>query len=554
MTDLIEHTAVGGAGILTESNSLHSCSVTKETWSSNGLSVEKLDLSIEGKKLITNASFNIASKDRIVLLGRNGCGKSTLFNWITMHKSTPLSIYNVSQELPESKMSITKIVLSAHIERGKLWEIQANLESKEELSSDEVSLFKKIGEELSAMKADADPPRVKKILHGLGFSPEQMECPLNTFSGGWRARVGLAMGLFIEPDLLLLDEPTNHLDLEGVIWLCSYLEKWKKAFIVISHNIGFIRAVGNKQWLIENGCLYIYNCTYDKYLKQRALDMKKIEKSWELLEKEVQAIKGKGTPASKKAAEELIKKRTAEGVVRPVKPYNPKFSFGETISTIKHSLLSPENTKLGYDGKIVLSIESFALYNGTHVALVGTNGSGKSTFIKFLAGELDPICGEISRRHGLKILKFDQHFYHSLPDESTPLDYILSNGGKAELVREMLGKSGLGGEAHTRPIKTLSGGQKARVYFTYIAIQQPDIMLLDEPTNHLDIETIDALCIGLKEFHGASIIVSHDIDFLEKVSTEVWKTEKGVLSQISDDISGLETYVETLLESIEDSD
>lgn len=523
----------------------------KETWTKDGISVNELDLSIGGKQLLTNASFAVAAKDRIVLLGRNGCGKSTLFNWITAHQSTPLSIYNVSQELPESNLSITKMVLSAHVERGKLWEIQANLETKEELSPEELVQYKHAGEELASMKAEADPPRVKKILHGLGFSSAQMESPLNTFSGGWRARVALAMGLFMEPDLLLLDEPTNHLDLEGVLWLSSYLETWRQAFIVISHNVGFIRSVGNKQWLIENGRLYVYNCNYGHYLKQRILDQKKIEKSWELLEKEVQAIKGKGTPAAKRAAEDLMKKRAAEGVVRPAKPYRPKFFFAELGTRVKQSLLSTESAVLGYDGTPVIAISSFALYGGSRVALVGANGSGKSTFIKFLNGDLEPMEGEVMRRTGLKTLKFDQHFYHTLPEEKSPIEYIVSVGGRVDVARRILGASGLEGEAHSRPIGTLSGGQKARVYFTYLAIQEPDILLLDEPTNHLDMETVEALQQGLLDFPGAVILVSHDLEFLESVATEVWQTADGKLTQLSDDASGLDEYVEAVCESME---
>lgn len=311
----------GGAGA---TDPIFEAVATKEIWNRDAISVENLRLTIGAKTLIHSASFRIGKEDRIAVLGRNGCGKSTFFHWLTTHdKRCPWSIYEVSQELPPTTQSITSVVLSAHLERGVLWSRQAALEEKDELTEEETKEYEVISEQLVAMGADADEARVQKILHGLGFKHAEMTLPLATFSGGWRARVALAQGLFMEPDLLLLDEPTNHLDLEGVLWLTEYLRVWPKAFLVISHNAGFLREIGSVQWLIENERLMTYRCSYNRFLKQRDLDVKKAEKDWEKLEKDVAALRARGTPAGKQAAEDLLVKRATEGVVRPARHIDP---------------------------------------------------------------------------------------------------------------------------------------------------------------------------------------------------------------------------------------
>jgi ATP-binding cassette subfamily F protein 3 len=409
----------------------------------------------------------------------------------------------------------------------------------------------RIHDELMAAGADSDEARASKILNGLGFSLADMRRPVSEFSGGWRARVALAQGLFMEPDLLLLDEPTNHLDLEGVLWLSAFMQGLRSAVVVISHNRGFVREVANSVWEIIGGRLRVYKCRYDRYLKQRALDEKVAEKAWIALEKEVTALKGKGTPQARKAAEELMAKRAREGVLRPEPFYRPRFFFadGVVVGSEDRLLIRTDEADLGYDGAVVLAGVTFGLYGGCRVALVGGNGSGKSTLLKFLVGELPALSGHVEKRPGLRICKFDQHFYHSLPAELSALEYVTSAAGSAvtpALVRKILGGSGLKGVEQTQPIGTLSGGQKARVYFASLAAQGPDVLLMDEPTNHLDIETIDGLATGLATFPGAAVIVSHDLDFLETVATEVWMTAGGRLTRLGEGAEGLEEYVDTV--------
>jgi ATPase subunit of ABC transporter with duplicated ATPase domains len=530
--------------------------VASETWNRDAVSVEGLDLAIGSKTLLKDTAFTLTRGDRVALLGRNGCGKSTLFHWIGARPTTAWSVYEVAQELPPTDASVVSVVLAAHLERGRLWARKAELEAIEDIGDEDWAEYMTVTEQLDAMKAEADVPIAKRILHGLGFAHEQMDGPLSALSGGWRARVALAQGLFMQPDMLLLDEPTNHLDLDGVIWLQDYLASWPKTLIVISHNAGFVRSVASAIWLIRRSALTTYKCRYDRHLKLLAEETKKAAKAWDAFDKEYTALRKKGTPAARKEAEALLAKRTAEGVVRPEKPYVPKFFFMEAEPvSVRGPLITTDAARLGYGDTVILDNVTFALHPECRVALVGANGSGKSTLLKFLSGELgalDGIAG-VSCRPGLRICKFDQHFYHSLPEILTPLEFLgsIAPSVPAGTLRQILGASGLEGVAHTQRIQTLSGGQKARVYFGSIAVQAPDILLMDEPTNHLDMETVTGLAAGLRNFPGAAIIVSHDLDFLEEVTTEVWMTAAGALQRLGEGTDGLQMYVEKVIAGLD---
>ena len=523
------------------------------------------------KRLVTGATFTIPRGARIALLGKNGCGKSTLFHWLTWldpvldpdKRKRPWFIYEVAQELEASTKSVISVVLAAHLVRGALWARQAELDGQEEdLTDAELEEYTRIGDQLAAMKADEDESRARRILYGLGLSAAQTDGPVTHLSGGWRARVALAQGLFMEPDLLLLDEPTNHLDLHGVLWLQEYLGRWSKTLLVISHNAGFVREVATTNWWIDSGRLTVFACRYDRFVRLRTEENAKREKAWSTLEKQIAALKKKGQA---KEASLLVDKRTAEGVTRPDKLYAPRFFFleEEESRTVRGgALLSTEGAILGYRSEdkatetaIILSNVTFALHPGCRVALVGANGSGKSTLLKFLANKL-PALNEsdtsVQRRAGTRVCVFDQHFYHSLPPDLTPLEHLthIAPDVGRDLVRKVLGATGLEGAAHTRPIGTLSGGQKARVYFGSISVCAPDILLMDEPTNHLDMETVAGLQEGLKEFPGAAILVSHDIEFLKEVATEVWCTESGRVERLGEGIDALDLYVERVVEEM----
>jgi ATPase subunit of ABC transporter with duplicated ATPase domains len=526
-------------------------------WNKDALSVEGLTISLGGKQLINNSELTITYGDRIGLLGRNGCGKTTLFNFISTqskqkNKIVPWSIYEVVQELPSTEQSITAVVLSSHLERGILWNRRNELELIDDMSDIELAEYNSVCERLEGMNAEADIPKAKIILRGLGFAKDELESPLNSFSGGWRARVALACGLFMEPDLLMLDEPTNHLDLNAVIWLANFCKSWKKTLVVITHNSYFAHNVCNSIIHINNKKIGTYKCTYNKFLKMRTQIEEKELKDWEKLEKEIAKLKATGNIKNKKAAEELLEKKAKEGVTRPPKSYKPKFMF-ENSNEYKEgtALLNLTEASFSYGDKLILKNVNYALYPLSRSVLVGENGAGKSTLLKLLIGSIEPNQGTCMRKAGLTVKYFNQHFYHDLPPTLNPIEYVSSQSKKSQIdiVRKLLGASGLEGEAHTRQIDTLSGGQKARVYFAGLVISQPDILLLDEPTNHLDMETTEGLLNGLKDFPGAVVIVSHDLDFLEELGTEVWIVERQQVLRLGEGIDGLGVYVDKVMKT-----
>jgi ATPase subunit of ABC transporter with duplicated ATPase domains len=539
-----------------------STTLVKSHWNRDAISVEGLSIAIGSTQIVSSVSFTIPKGARIALLGRNGCGKTTLARWISSMESESKwwKIYQVAQELPKTEHTVVSTVLSAHTVLGQLWARQAQLESVAEMTDAEMEEYSEIGDKLTAMKSDMEESRARRILHGLGFSREQTDAPLSHLSGGWCARVALAQGLFMEPDLLVLDEPTNHLDLHGVIWLQEYLNHWTKTLFVISHNAGFLRDFATTQWYLHCGKLTVYNCQYDQFRKMRAVEDAKAEAEWEQVKKQVAFLKKKNRG---KEANELLARKAAEGVVRPDKPYTPRFFIlededDETSVRVRHgALLATSDAVIGYSKTApVLTNVSFALHPGCRVALVGANGSGKTTLIRFLLGELQSFSGplSVSRRSGLRVCAFDQQFFHTLPEHQTPLEFISSVAPDIhkDLVRKLLGATRLEGAAHSQPIGTLSGGQKSRVYFASIAAQAPDILLMDEPTNHLDMETIVGLQEGLKDFSGAAVIVSHDLDFLEEIATEVWCTADGKLTRFGEGVDGLERYVQQVLHDVTD--
>lgn len=532
------------------------------TWNKDALVSENLNISIGGKPLIINSEFKISLGERIGLLGRNGCGKTTLFNYIAKLKDSreetnekiPWSTYEVMQELPATNQSITNVVLAAHLERGKLWNRRNDLELIEELSDNELDEYNEICEKLDSMKADADLPKAKIILRGLGFLAKELDSPLSTFSGGWKARVALACGLFMEPDLLLLDEPTNHLDLNAVLWLTEFCKSWKKTLIVITHNGYFAHNVCTSIYHIANKKITSYKCSYNKFLKMKTQTEDKAKRDWEKLDKEVSRLKSAGSIKDKKAATELFEKKTKEGIVRPPREYKPKFFFeNEGGYAPGTSLLDLTDVSFNYDDKLILKDVNYALYPKARSVLVGANGAGKSTLLKLLIGSIEPKQGDCNRKTGLYVKYFNQHFYNDLPSNLSPIEYVSSQSKKQQIdiVRKLLGASGLEGEAHSRKIETLSGGQKARVYFAGLVISQPDILLLDEPTNHLDMETTEGLLTGIKNFPGAVVIVSHDLEFLEEIGTDVWLVEDQQVKRLGEGIDGLEIYVDKVMETIE---
>eukprot|EP00123_Amoebidium_parasiticum_P017414 comp23842_c0_seq1/m.41634 comp23842_c0_seq1/g.41634 ORF comp23842_c0_seq1/g.41634 comp23842_c0_seq1/m.41634 type:complete len:632 (-) comp23842_c0_seq1:229-2124(-) len=519
--------------------------------------INNFSISVGGKELFRNASLTVSKGRRYGLLGPNGQGKTTLLKHMAERKmrgiSENISILLVEQELAvPDDTRVVDAVLRADKKTRALLEEEQKLQQKQEegdVSEETGNKLREIYDELHFRGADSAESRVRRILYGLGFDDSAQERPTRTFSGGWRMRVSLAQALFMEPDLLLLDEPTNHLDLNAVIWLDSYLQKWKKMLLVVSHDQDFLDSICTDIIHLENKQLVQYRGGYYEFKKMHAQREKDLARQYEKQQDKLKQFKKQGlskdkaeAAAKKQAAtkkekgagkkkggedeESMLTKLQAELIERP-KEYKVHFDF-PTPPEITPPYIEVDNVSFRYnETKPWLFTElDFGVGLDTRACVVGPNGSGKSTVIKLLAGEVTPSQGEVRINRKLRVARYHQHFDDLLPFEKTPVDYLKDKFNKTyQEVRNKLGKFGLEGHAHTILIRDLSGGQKARVVLADISFQEPHIMYLDEPTNHLDIESIDALIHGINEFEGGVVCVTHDARLVKEAEMVLWVVE-----------------------------
>ena len=510
--------------------------VGKANSTSNMVQVNNFSIAIGPKKLFEDSEFVLSPGNIYGLIGKNGCGKTTLLRMISTREfpvNEKILVLHVEQEIENTDKNPVELLLASngsfykhHLRFNELEEIMSSEGFVDMENSDEIlEEYENIELELRSIVPEAEEAKIKKILKGLGFTDKTMEQPSNLFSGGWKMRISLAKALYIEPDLLLLDEPTNHLDLEAVVWLGSYLESVfpakNKMALVVSHNVGFLNQVATHILNIEKGKLVTYKGNYSTF--KYNLNKKQIHdaKEWDKL---IKKKKGK----SKKEYEELVKK---SGLTEPEKPYNVNINFSD-IGRFPGNVISVDEMSFSYGEKKIFDKISFGVDMDSRVTLIGRNGIGKSTLLKLIMGELEPNEGKLSRQNGLRIGYYHQHFEHFLPKDKTPVEYLeesvpqdLIIGSKMQTVRKYLGTLKLEAEAHNSIIGSLSGGQKARVAFISLLFQKPHFILLDEPTNHLDIETVEALIEGLREYKGGLMVITHEPEMITNLESELWILE-----------------------------
>ncbi|OAO12865.1 ATP-binding cassette sub-family F member 1 [Blastocystis sp. ATCC 50177/Nand II] len=548
---------------------------------SKDINVEGFSINAKGKPLFENADLKIIYGRRYGLLGPNGQGKSTLLKMIACRElAIPpnLDILYVEQEAEADDSTAVEAVLKADTKRTELLkrekELQAILDSEEnDHNENQEAIVAEYNEVLSEMRilgVHKAEPRVRRILAGLGFTPAMQEQPTTSFSGGWRMRISLARALFMQPDLLLLDEPTNHLDLNAVIWLDNYLQSWKKTLLVVSHDQEFLSSVCQFIIHLENKKLAYYKGDYNTFKKME--QQKRVEqlRAYEKQQKQLKQLKIAGK--SRNAAEDEAKQKRARDVkkqgrnmnneevneeastlIERPKEYVVKFTFPKCLD-LAPPIISVENVTFGYSpDHILLRNVDFGIHMSSRISIVGPNGIGKSTLVKLIEGELTPLEGEVRRNQRLRIGKYSQHFVDKLPMDVSAVEYLqhLYPAVQYQDLRNLLGRYGLEGHAHTIPIKNLSGGQKARVTFAEISLSQPHVLMFDEPTNHLDIESIDALGEAINEFEGGVLVVSHDARLLMMTNCEMWLMDNQTVKPIE---GGYEAYRDSLLEQMDFSD
>jgi ATP-binding cassette subfamily F protein 3 len=496
------------------------------------LSITDISIRIAGRLLIDHGSAQIVPGARVGLIGRNGAGKSTLFQAIRGELPTETGtitipprwrIGSLAQEAPDGPESLIEVVLKADVERDSLL--------READTAHDPHRIAEIQTRLVDIDAHSAPARAAAILGGLGFSAADQARSCSEFSGGWRMRVALAATLFAAPDLLLLDEPTNYLDLEGTLWLEDHLANYPRTVIVISHDRDLLDTSVDQILHLDRGKLTLYRGTYSSYEEQRAtremLDAKHAKRQ-DAERKRLQAFVDRFKAKASKARQAQSRVKMLERmkpVTALVRQDVREITFPAPEKMLSPPIIAVDNVSVGYDPKSpILNHVTLRIDTDDRIALLGANGNGKSTLVKLLANRLAPFSGTVTRAEKLSIAYFAQHQLDELNQEGSPYDHVrkLMPEAPETKVRGRTGAIGFSGKAGDTLVKSLSGGEKARLLLGLATFFGPNMIILDEPTNHLDIDSRAALAEAINEFPGAVIMVSHDRYLIEACADQLW--------------------------------
>src|SRR5450830_1187343 len=520
------------------------------------------------KPLLESVDLTLNPGDKIGLIGANGAGKSSLFGMLRgeLHADqgeidfpAKWRMAYVAQETPPLERAALDYAIDGDVNLRRLEAELARLEGEEATTENGIA----IGEIYSAL-ADADAytvqSRGEQLLLGLGFSLDQMQQPIASFSGGWRMRLNLAQALMCPSDLLLLDEPTNHLDLDAIIWLEDWLKKYPGTLIIISHDRDFLDEICNVIVHIDERKLKRYSGNYSGFERQRAAQMileagalEKQRRQRAHLESFVNRFKAQASKA--RQAQSRMKALAKMEELAPLRAAAEfSFEFREPLSA-PNPLLVMEDVDAGYPildehgdkvgGKTIVSNIKFSLQIGQRIGLLGVNGAGKSTLIKTIAGEIAPLTGDATTGKGLSIGYFAQHQVEMLRHDESPLWHLakIAPTVREQELRNFLGGFNFPGTMVTSSIAPFSGGEKARLALALIVWQRPNLLLLDEPTNHLDLETREALTMALAQFEGTLVVVSHDRHVLGATTDEFIIVADGKLQPFDGDLDDYKDWL-----------
>jgi ATP-binding cassette subfamily F protein 3 len=518
------------------------------------IQIQNLSLQRGVKELIKQANVEIYPGHKAAVIGPNGCGKSTLFGLLRGEIQPDMGdclvpkgwhIVSVAQETPGTDRSAIDYAIDGD---ARLRQLQADL-VKAEMShnGDNIGYLHDLLAQTGAYDVEA---RASTILSGLGFKNEQLQLPVSHFSGGWRMRLNLAQALLCDSDLLLLDEPTNHLDLDAVIWLETWIQRYKGTLLLISHDKSFIDACVNNIVSFEQQNLISYSGNYSSYEHQRSERMRLQASEYEKQERKkahlnsfITRFKAKASKA--KQAQSRVKQLEKMQDILPVHQTSGfQFSF-KPPEKLPNPLVRMEEVQVGYADNIILKQVKMNLVPGSRIGLLGKNGAGKSTFIKLLAGELQPLRGEYATSAGLTIGYFAQHQVELLHLESSAYEHVfrLDKTQTEQQIRDYLGGFGFKGNDALKAVSPMSGGEKARLVLALVVFQKPNLLLLDEPTNHLDMEMRHALTFALQAFEGAMVLVSHDRFLLSTVCDEFYLVDAGGVSVFDGDLDDYKKWL-----------
>lgn len=507
------------------------------------------------KYLLENASASIFPGQKVGIIGRNGCGKSTLFAAIKGEIAPELGaltvprnfkISAVSQQTPSLDISALDYVKQGDKDLTEL--LTQKEKAYAENNGEKIAL---IEDKLGIAGVWTIDSRAKILLHGLGFSEDEMQKAVKEFSGGWRMRLNLAQALIYKSDVLLLDEPTNHLDLDTIIFLENYLKSFEGTILCISHDRDFLDTFCSHILHFESNHLVMYTGNYSDYERLRAERIKnekanrrREEASLAHMQDFVERFRYKASKA--KQAQSMLKaidrlKLTA--VTQEESPYHIKFADPERTVDIIADL---KELDCGYsENDIILKKVNLMLIAGDRIGLLGRNGQGKSTLIKTLCSVIKPVHGTATLGKGIKIGYFAQHELDQLSGQMSALDHLraIDHNAKEKDLRTFLGSFSFSGDKATQKVEDMSGGEQARLALAIVAYQKPNLLLLDEPTNHLDLDMREALSLALSTYKGALILVSHDRHLLEAIADKLWLIDDGNVSEFNGDLNDYQEFL-----------
>ncbi len=516
------------------------------------VSVDGLAVEFGGTTLFSDVSFVINEKDRIALMGKNGAGKSTLLKILAGVRTATRGTVSAPKDtviayLPQHLMTEDgrTVFEEASQAFAHLYEMEAELDrmnnelaTRTDYESDEyMALIEEVAtksEKFYAIDMTHFEEDVEKTLLGLGFERKDFGRQTSEFSGGWRMRIELAKMLLRNPDVLLLDEPTNHLDIESIGWLEEFLVNNGKAVVVISHDRKFVDNITTRTIEVTMGRIYDYKVNYSQYLVLRAERRQQQMKQYEEQQKMIQETKDfierfKGTYSKTLQVQSRVKMLEKLEIIEVDEEDTSalRLKFPPSPRAGQYPVIM-DGVGKAFGDKRIFSGATLTIERGNKVAFVGRNGEGKSTLVKCIMKELEHE-GSLQLGHNVQIGYFAQN-QASLLDEELTVFQTIDDVAKGEIrnkIRDLLGAFMFGGEASTKKVKVLSGGERTRLALLKLLLEPVNLLILDEPTNHLDLKTKDILKQALQDFDGTLICVSHDRDFLDGLVTKVYEFGHG---------------------------
>jgi ATP-binding cassette subfamily F protein 3 len=506
------------------------------------------------KVLFEDVSLTFNHGQKIGVTGANGSGKSRLFALLLgeLHQDAGdleiqpgLVVAHVAQETPSTDQLAIEYVLDGDAE---LRHLERELAAAEQAHNG--TRIAELHEDLHRVGGYAARARAAQLMHGLGFDDAEIDRPVSQFSGGWRVRLNLARALMCRSDLLLLDEPTNHLDLDAIVWLEQWLSGYPGTLLMISHDREFLDTVANAICHIEGQRVRLYAGNYSAFETQRAMQLSQQQATFVKQQREIAHLQSfvdrfKAQATKARQAQSRIKALARMEKIAAAHVDTP-FEFAFRKPAVQSDpMLDLDGVDAGYGDVAVLRGIRMTLRPGTRLGLLGRNGAGKSTMMKLLAGVLAPLAGQRVEGKGLQIGYFAQHQLEQLrPDESALWHLTrLSPKTREQELRDFIGGFNFHGDQATEPVGPMSGGEKSRLALALIVWQRPNLLLLDEPTNHLDLEMRHALTLGLQDYEGALVLVSHDRSLLRATADELWLVDEGRVVEFDGD---LEDYARRL--------